>query len=51
MDVVMMIGAGVLVFFVTIIGFATRYKRCPSDKVLVVYGNVGGVGAGLHAKC
>jgi flotillin len=24
-----------------VIGFATRYKRCPSDHILVVYGKVG----------
>ena len=26
----------------------TRYKKCPSDKILIVYGNVG---AGRSAKC
>lgn len=30
----------VLVFF-TIVFLASRYKRCPSDKVLVIYGRVG----------
>ena len=38
----------VLLFFVTMIGFATRYKRCPSDKILVVYGKVG---SGKSAHC
>ncbi len=28
--------------------FATRYKRCPSDKILVVYGKVG---KGQSARC
>lgn len=42
----------VLVFFVTIITFASRYKRCPSDKILVVYGRISGGGTGgLSAKC
>ena len=41
----------VLLFFVTVIGFATRYKRCPSDKILVVYGKTGGKGASKSAKC
>ncbi|MBI3157966.1 MAG: flotillin family protein [Chloroflexi bacterium] len=30
----------VLVFF-TVVFLASRYKRCPSDKVLVIYGRVG----------
>ncbi len=33
-------GFVVLVFF-TIVFLASRYKRCPSDKVLVIYGRVG----------
>ncbi|MBU3947439.1 MAG: flotillin family protein [Proteobacteria bacterium] len=32
----------------TIIFLASRYKRCPSDKILVVYGKVG---AGQSANC
>ncbi len=45
--------AAVLVFFVTLFGFAARYKRCPSDKILVVYGKVRGSGreGGVVAKC
>ena len=31
----------VLVFFVIIVTFVTRYKKCPSDKILVIYGRVG----------
>ncbi len=41
----------ILIFFVTLIGFAARYKRCPSDRILVVYGKIGGKDAGLSAKC
>ncbi|MFH0910355.1 MAG: SPFH domain-containing protein, partial [Planctomycetota bacterium] len=38
-----------VVFFVTMLLFwATRYKRCPSDRILVVYGRVG---AGKAALC
>lgn len=33
---------------VTIIFLASRYKRCPSDKILVVYGKVG---TGQSARC
>ncbi len=46
--------AVVVVFiFVLLIGLFQRYKRCPSDRILVVYGKVGR-GAddqGLSAKC
>ncbi|MDR0546196.1 MAG: flotillin family protein [Dysgonamonadaceae bacterium] len=37
----------VIVSFVAIMWLASRYKRCPSDKILVVYGNTGG----SSAKC
>ncbi|TNE79522.1 MAG: flotillin family protein [Bacteroidetes bacterium] len=35
----------VVVFFVTITALISRYKRCPSDKILVVYGRTGGTSA------
>ncbi len=38
----------VFVVFFTIVFLATRYKRCPSDKILVVYGKVG---KGQSALC
>ncbi|MDD3079052.1 MAG: SPFH domain-containing protein [Paludibacter sp.] len=37
----------VIVLFVTISALVSRYKRCPSDKILVVYGKTGG----SSAKC
>jgi len=37
-----------LLLFSTLIFLASRYKRCPSDKILVVYGKVG---KGQHANC
>lgn len=41
--------AAFLILVVTTISFlASRYKRCPSDKILVVYGKVG---AGQSANC
>jgi flotillin len=40
--------AAVLIFLVMILFVATRYKRCPSDKILVVYGRVG---TGQSARC
>ena len=39
---------GVLFIFLFIIVLVRRYKRCPSDRILVVYGKVGG---GKSAKC
>lgn len=50
-----LIGVAALVFFVFILltGLFRRYKRCPSDKILVVYGKVGSKadGGGLSSKC
>jgi len=31
----------VFVVFVTVITFLNRYKRCPSDRVMVIYGKIG----------
>jgi flotillin len=36
-----------VVAFITISALISRYKRCPSDKILVVYGKTGGT----SAKC
>ena len=38
----------VLIFVVFVFSMFRRYKRCPSDKILVVYGKTGGEGS---AKC
>ena len=38
----------VAVVFITISAILKRYKRCPSDKVLVIYGKTGRHGS---AKC
>src|SRR5690606_13155400 len=35
----------VIVLFVTIMALISRYKRCPSDKILVIYGRTGGTSA------
>ena len=42
------IGIAILFIFILIIAMIKRYKRCPSDRILVVYGKVGG---GESAKC
>ncbi|MEJ2108631.1 MAG: SPFH domain-containing protein [Acidobacteriota bacterium] len=41
------LGLVIIVFFM-IVYMASRYKRCPSDKILVVYGKVG---TGRSARC
>jgi len=42
------IAAFLILFVSTLIFLASRYKRCPSDKILVVYGKVG---VGQSANC
>ncbi len=42
------IGFAILFFFIIIVTFIRRYKRCPSDRILVVYGKVG---SGNSARC
>ncbi len=37
-----------LVIFGTLAAFAMRYKRCPSDKILVIYGKIAG---GRSSRC
>ena len=50
---VIMISIAVLFFFIIIMAMVKRYKRCPSDRILVVYGKVGkGVNSeSRSAKC
>lgn len=44
--------AGILFLVVFIYAMFRRYKRCPSDRILVVYGKVSGGGeGGRTAKC
>lgn len=42
------IGIAIVFIFILIVGILKRYKRCPSDRILVVYGKVSG---GESAKC
>lgn len=42
------LGFAILFIFILFFSFIRRYKRCPSDRILVVYGKVGG---GQSAKC
>lgn len=48
MEYLILIGASVAVFFTVLVALAMRYKKCPSDRILVVYGKVG---AGKSAQC
>jgi flotillin len=48
MDLIIGIVAVLAVFFITLTAIAMRYRRCPSDKILVVYGKVSG---GKSAHC
>lgn len=47
MNPLILIGIAVVVLFILVSALISRYKRCPSDKILVVYGRTGGA----SAKC
>ncbi len=47
MSPIVLIAVAAIVLFVTISALVSRYKRCPSDKILVIYGRTGGT----SAKC
>jgi flotillin len=47
MSPIILIAVLAVVLFVTISALISRYKRCPSDKILVIYGRTGG----SSAKC
>lgn len=40
-----LVAVGVVVFFILMAAIVSRYKRCPSDKILVIYGRTGGTSA------
>src|SRR6218665_583016 len=42
---IILIAVAAIVLFVTISALISRYKRCPSDKILVIYGRTGGTSA------
>lgn len=47
------IAVGVIILFALFAGILSRYRKCPSDKVLVIYGKVGNEknGQTRSAKC
>jgi len=48
LEYLILIGGIIVVFFSIVVALAARYKKCPSDRILVVYGKVG---AGKSAQC
>ena len=52
-EVIFLICAIALVFVSFIIWICSRYKKCPSDKIMVVYGSIGKNkdGTNRSAKC
>ncbi len=51
-NLLLVVAAAVLFFFILVYSMFRRYKRCPSDRILVVYGKVGkGSEGSLTAKC
>ena len=51
--IIIAICVSVLIFIALIIAILSRYRKCPSDKVLVIYGKVGSEknGQARSAKC
>jgi flotillin len=47
MTPIIFIAVAVVIVFVSVSALVARYKRCPSDKILVIYGRTGGT----SAKC
>ncbi|MFA0963145.1 flotillin family protein [Roseivirga sp. BDSF3-8] len=47
-NILIVITGSVVFLFILLMALARRYKRCPSDRILVVYGKVGG---STSAKC
>jgi flotillin len=47
-DIIIGVVAVIATLFILVIAILMRYRRCPSDKILVVYGKVGG---GKSADC
>ena len=45
MTTLIIVGVIVLLVILTIVGLLSRYRKCPSDQLLVVFGKVGGKSA------
>ncbi len=53
MEVLIVICVVVVVLFAVVLGILSRYRKCPSDKILVIYGKVGAdqFGQPRSARC
>ncbi|MBQ3775116.1 MAG: flotillin family protein [Ruminobacter sp.] len=49
MPYMLMVALGIIIVFITIVFLVNRYRKCPSDKILVVYGFM--FGEGRSSKC
>lgn len=51
--IIVLIVVVVLVLFMMFLMLVTRYKKCPPDKIMVIFGKVGSVKEGNNrsAKC
>ncbi len=49
--VVVLICAAVVLVLSTLLLILSRYKKCPSDKILVIYGKIGKKDGSRSAKC
>ena len=52
-NVVVLLAVLGIIFFSIVLWFFSRYKKCPSDKIMVIYGRVGKNkdGSSRSAKC
>lgn len=48
MTLFIILGVALLLVLLSVVGILSRYRKCPSDKILVIYGKTGG---GKSAKC
>src|SRR6266446_5478866 len=47
-EIAIMIALAAVVFFMVFLTLATRYKRCPSNRILVIYGKMTGSPTGTR---
>ena len=51
-ETMVLVTVGAIIVFTTLVALLTRYRKCPSDKVMVIYGKVGQDSAGQRSsKC
>ncbi len=48
---VILVSLVILFIFITLYALLKRYRRCPADHILIIYGKVAGKPAGKSAKC